>query len=101
MEIVDFLKEYWIVAVLFLFTIAVIIVVGSEKFGIDCKTMKSDYCEKDEDCVCMDQGCFLGNKNYYDKCVDKSEMCYDFCYGWDQPKPACIEHRCIKSRPMV
>ncbi|MBU0460973.1 MAG: eight-cysteine-cluster domain-containing protein, partial [Nanoarchaeota archaeon] len=44
-----------------------------------------DYCEEDSDCVCggkdVDRSCFLGNRAYYDKYVDKSKDCPDFCTG--------------------
>jgi len=100
MEITQLLKEYWIIVILFLFGIAVIFVVGSERLVIDCSTMEPKYCEKNEDCVCMDNGCFLGNKKYYDECVDKSQVCYDFCYGWGQPTPTCVAQRCVMRYPI-
>ncbi len=101
MEIIDFLREYWIFVVLFLFGIVVVYVVGNERFEVNCNTMEPNYCENDEDCVCMENGCFTGNKNYYDKCVDKSNMCYDLCYGWGQPAPTCVNQRCVMRRTLV
>jgi hypothetical protein len=44
-----------------------------------------------------DDGCFLGNKAYYERCEDKEFGCPDFC--GEMPAPACIEHQCTHSYP--
>jgi len=56
-----------------------------------CENANPESCTIDEDCICNGQGCFLGNKNYYEKCVKTKEsemlkVCMDFCgfgpYEW-------------------
>ena len=55
-------------------------------------------CESHADCVCVDDdGCFLGNKAYYERCEDKEYGCPDFC--GEMPVPACIEHQCTHNYP--
>jgi hypothetical protein len=54
-----------------------------EGISLECKTMNSKYCEKDDDCICNTNPCFQGNKNYYEKCVLPKkgiiEACLDAC----------------------
>jgi|GEM_PF-4878989 len=47
---------------------------------------ESLYCESDKDCVCggkdiLTGNCFVDNIDYYNKYVDKSNDCPDFCTG--------------------
>ncbi len=47
-----------------------------------CPVPNDKYCEKDSDCMCSTNPCFLGNKEYFEKCVpDKSALggCPDMC----------------------
>jgi hypothetical protein len=59
-------------------------------------------CKVDSDCVCggVDKAsgmCFMGNKDYYDKNVDKSKQCPDFCTGIaGNLVMRCIDNRCIQ-----
>lgn len=44
------------------------------------------YCNNDQDCICggtdkQTGQCFVGNKDYYEKNVDKDKNCPDFCSG--------------------
>lgn len=60
-----------------------------------------DYCEIDADCICdgqdPDGGCFLGNKEYYKKYVDKSEDCPNFCTGVaGNMVVRCIDNKCVQ-----
>lgn len=60
-----------------------------------CSESDEYFCVKDSDCVCTEnQGCFFGNKNYYQKCASKTGECFDFCGGWGQTKPHCVKNRC-------
>ncbi|MBU2561689.1 MAG: eight-cysteine-cluster domain-containing protein [Nanoarchaeota archaeon] len=61
-----------------------------------------DSCSVDADCVCggvdtQSGMCFLGNRGYYDKYVDKSKSCPDFCSGIaGNLVTRCIDRRCIQ-----
>jgi hypothetical protein len=61
-----------------------------------------DSCKLDSDCVCggIDRTtgmCFMGNKEYYDKNVDKSKQCPDFCTGIaGNLVVRCIDNKCIQ-----
>jgi len=60
------------------------------------------WCSTDSDCICggidMQTGkCFIGNTDYYNKYVDKSRECPDFCAGIaGNLKTACINNSCKK-----
>ncbi|MFC1753248.1 eight-cysteine-cluster domain-containing protein [Thermoproteota archaeon] len=61
-----------------------------------------DLCEYDSDCICgghdADGSCFMGNKEYYDLYVDKSEDCPDFCTGIaGNMMLRCVANRCIQT----
>lgn len=63
-----------------------------------CTTDKLS-CNSNEDCICggidtSDQSCFLGNKDYFDKFVDKDSSCPDFCGGI----AGHLETRCVESK---
>ena len=32
--------------------------------------------------------------NYFEKCVDKTRGCFDFCVGWGQKPVKCINNKC-------
>ncbi len=61
-----------------------------------------DSCTSDSDCICggIDKNtdrCFMGNKDYYDKYVDKSKDCPDFCTGIEgNLVMKCIDGKCIQ-----
>ncbi|MBN1618986.1 hypothetical protein JW887_06650 [Candidatus Dojkabacteria bacterium] len=62
---------------------------------IVCGKSGMTYCETDQDCICVDgAGCFMGNKEYYDKCEDKEMICDDYCEGWGQKDVKCIKNEC-------
>lgn len=49
-----------------------------------CETTDPKYCEEDDNCICTTSICFLGNKEYYNKCVLTQEEgmligCPDMC----------------------
>jgi eight-cysteine-cluster-containing protein len=51
-----------------------------------CELMDSSYCEIDLDCICggidtVSGECFLGNRDYYESCVNKTGQCPDYCGG--------------------
>jgi len=54
------------------------------------------YCEKDSDCICLEDGCFFGNKNYYKKCFEHKETrCINFCTGAGQKPVKCFNNQCM------
>ncbi|HII72717.1 TPA: eight-cysteine-cluster domain-containing protein [Candidatus Woesearchaeota archaeon] len=59
-------------------------------------------CSSDADCVCggvdkNTQRCFLGNKAYYDRYVDKEKACPDFCGGLDGSMIVrCVDKQCVQ-----
>ena len=61
-----------------------------------------DSCTIDSDCICggVDKNtgkCFLGNKLYYDKYVDKKKNCPDFCSGIaGNLVVKCIANKCTQ-----
>ncbi len=64
--------------------------------------LKPDWCIADSDCVCggvdkQTERCFLGNKEYYEKHVDKGKTCPDFCGGIDgNLEVRCVDNRCTQ-----
>ncbi|MEK6974458.1 MAG: hypothetical protein AABW41_04455 [Nanoarchaeota archaeon] len=51
-----------------------------------CSYINMDYCKTDNDCICggkdsMYGTCFVGNIDFYNKYVNKTESCPDFCTG--------------------
>ncbi len=60
-----------------------------------CKDSDPLSCQTDADCLCTEvNGCFMGNKDYYNRCEDKSIGCDDFCAGRGQKAVKCIENKC-------
>jgi eight-cysteine-cluster-containing protein len=61
-----------------------------------------DSCSSDSDCVCggvekSTGRCFLGNREYYEKNVDKSKQCPDFCSGIaGNLVVRCVDDKCIQ-----
>lgn len=61
-----------------------------------------DSCEIDSDCICggIDTNtdrCFMGSVDYYEKYVDKSRDCPDFCTGIaGNLVMRCIDNKCIQ-----
>ena len=68
----------------------------------ECKGIDPKFCESDADCICggtdIPTGeCFVGNTNYYDKCVYKTKICPDFCTGIaGKIGTSCIKSRCVQ-----
>ena len=65
-----------------------------EKFR--CENLDPKYCERDIDCICEQRrGCFMGNKNYYESCINESIksslMCLDMCM---QELCKCVDNKC-------
>ena len=46
---------------------------------IICGVSDPLYCKNNQDCICEAAGCFMGNRHYYDKCIDKEKICLDYC----------------------
>lgn len=87
-------KYYWIVGIVIVLIVIIYISLFFSKHQY-CKSLDSSYCNNDEDCICTTLGCFSGNKNYYESCVDKNRMCTDFCYGWSEIfREICENHKC-------
>lgn len=69
------------------------------KAQLDVEKAK-DYCESDDDCICggidrEDSECFIGNKEYYEKYVDKTMQCPDFCSGIaNHLESKCVDNKC-------
>ena len=79
-------KRSSMILVIVLILIIGIIIVSTffqEGIPLECRTMNSKSCEKDDDCICSTNPCFQGNKNYYEKCVlpkkGVREACLDAC----------------------
>ncbi|MBU2456504.1 hypothetical protein KKB73_01120 [Patescibacteria group bacterium] len=73
-------------------------ILSQQKSGGICGISDPLYCENDSECICtQDAGCFLGNKNYYQKCINKAERCADWCTGWSQPPVKCISNQCTNT----
>ncbi len=57
-------------------------------------------CQQDSDCICggiitKTGECFVGNKDYYDKFVNKNATCPDFCTGIaGNGQTRCINNKC-------
>jgi len=72
-------------------------IIYSNEFMIkSCEDSDPRYCEHDGDCVCeQSKGCFMGNKNYYENCINESRksswMCLDMC---TQELCGCINNKC-------
>lgn len=62
---------------------------------IICDATDPKLCKTDQDCICIENtGCFMGNKDYYQECVDKTGACRDLCVGWEQKPVKCINNKC-------
>lgn len=65
---------------LLILILAVVLIAGCT--SVSCSVPSEKYCENDSDCMCSTSPCFLGNKEYFDKCIaDKSALgaCLDAC----------------------
>ena len=99
------MKKVSIILIIFiLIAVAIVIVFINQKKtypessnteNIICDVTDQKLCKTDQDCICIEHaGCFMGNKNYYEKCVDKTGGCFDFCVGWGQKPVKCINNKC-------
>lgn len=82
---------------IFLFSIYLI-----TKTNLECKTFDPKYCLQDNECICSTNPCFLGNKEYYNRCFvpqqkEIVEACPDAC-GFGpyeiEFKTICENNRC-------
>jgi len=65
---------------LLILLLATVLIAGCT--SVSCPVPNEKYCENDSDCMCSTSPCFLGNKEYFDKCIaDKSALgaCLDAC----------------------
>lgn len=61
-------------------------------------TLDARFCSSDDDCICSEEGCFVGNREYFKSCLnetEKSRTCLDLCSGWGQKLPQCKNNRCV------
>ncbi len=60
------------------------------------------YCESANDCICAEEGCFWGNKYYYERYANKTQECMDMCYwgmrNWREDR-RCINNTCTIITP--
>jgi len=72
---------------IWLAVVAVFVIIIAILFGFAMKKVDSrTFCKTRDDCVCggidtKTGNCFIGNTNYYDKYVNKTAVCPDFCGG--------------------
>lgn len=57
------------------------------------------YCRTNEDCVCSETGAFIGNKRYFEYCVDKAINDDQFCTGQSKKQAVCFENQCVNDYP--
>ncbi len=64
---------------------------------------KAEYCNADVECICggidkFSGKCFIGNIAYYDRYVDSSKQCPDFCSGIaGNLEVKCVDNKCIQT----
>jgi len=63
-----------------------------------CFLMKELDCEKDSDCIYSGAQIFVGNKNYYETCIDKVGTFISITPLWEPPV-ACIDRKCTINYP--
>jgi eight-cysteine-cluster-containing protein len=94
------------------FFICLLLLIGGCSYGkgfftkepSQAELKKMNFCQTDSDCVCGGTDrttgrCFLGSKEYYEKYVDSSKECPDFCSGIEGNLVVkCgIDNRCFQS----
>jgi endonuclease YncB( thermonuclease family) len=65
---------------LLILLLATVLIAGCT--SVSCPVPNEKYCVSDSDCMCSTSPCFLGNKEYFEKCIpDKSALgaCLDAC----------------------
>lgn len=66
---------------------AVFVIIMVILFGFALKKVdQRNFCENASECICggidiKTGSCFIGNKDYYDRYVNKTAVCPDFCGG--------------------
>ena len=62
----------------------------------ECATFDPEYCNHDEDCVCRQyRGCFMGNKGYYENCINETRKCTVSCLDMcDHEQCRCVNNSC-------
>lgn len=97
-----FLRKYWFVAIIALIVLAGTLFSSTRIYEqLECNKMNEKRCVRDDDCMCTTGPCFLGNKEYYNKCVVNKEgigmACPDACgfgpYEWDF-RTICENNEC-------
>ncbi|MEM4336691.1 MAG: hypothetical protein QXG86_01680 [Candidatus Woesearchaeota archaeon] len=92
----------WLSVVMFFF-VTVFIIFGFILKRVDMRT----FCETESDCVCggidtKTGQCFIGNINYYEKYVDKTRQCPDFCGGIaSNLEIRCEANKCVQRQKIV
>jgi hypothetical protein len=62
---------------------------------IICGVSDPLYCKNDQDCICEARGCFMGNKHYHEKCVNKDKLCLDYCgLPGSTIISKCVQNKC-------
>jgi hypothetical protein len=69
----------------------------------ECQNLDPKYCLQDNDCICSENPCFLGNKEYFNKCFlpqqkEIIKACLDACsFGPEEIefKTICENNQCI------
>lgn len=65
--------------------IGIVLLISVQMFKeLECRDINPKYCLGDEDCICSVDPCFLGNKEYYNKCFlpqqkEIVQACPDAC----------------------
>ncbi|MFC2143292.1 hypothetical protein ACFLQN_02745 [Candidatus Aenigmatarchaeota archaeon] len=87
-----------IIVIVVLIGVVIFINLNTDNLNTDnivCDITNPTLCKTDQECICIEHdGCFMGNKNYYEKCEDKTFACLDFCHGWGQKPVKCINNKC-------
>lgn len=87
---------------LILLIVLIVAVIFLMKTKPECQSLNHNYCLKDSDCMCSENPCFLGNKEYYNKCFlpqqkEIIKACPDAC-GFGpyeiEFKAICENNRC-------
>ena len=67
-----------------------------------CEAMDPLWCSLVSDCICTaDQGCFAGNNDFHEACVNDGYECADLCTvkGGAECWFDCIDSQCVQTCP--
>jgi hypothetical protein len=82
--------------------VVVLLILVYPYVSLECQTSYQKHCVKDDDCICSTDPCFLGNKEYYQKCFlpqqkEIIQACPDACgfgpYEWEF-RTICENNQC-------